>query len=624
VSGPDSAVQALFERATRHHAAGQLAEAEQGYREALAIAPDHADALHGYGVLAHQLGRADVAVGMIGRALKLGGGRAHYYINLGRALRDLGHREEARGAFQCAVILDPDDPVAQFNVAVALAELGRGAEAVEHYRAAVRLDPGMAEAWVNLGVLLHTAGEVTEAGACFRRVAALRPGDAAARGLWALVLREQGRAVEAESVLREAVRLDPDNPEYRNMLGATLIDLGRQAEAEVELRRALGAAPEHVQARNNLGLALQGLGRLEEAFTELQTAVQRQPDSPDILSNLGGVLRDLGRAEEAEVTWRKVLARDPSHASAHFNLGAVLLARGDFAAGWAKFEWRDRVPGRRPREFTQPRWRGEELGGGVLLIHAEQGFGDAIQFCRYVPMAARRGRIVLEMPGPLVRLMQGLSGVDRVIAQGGALPRIDVHCPMLSLPHVFGTTVETIPADVPYVQAPESALWKSRVGGLAGLRVGLCWAGSAGYRYDRWRSLTSGELVALAGVPEVSLVSLQKDPGHSVPPELKLHDWSAELRDFADTAALIAELDLVISVDTAVAHLAGALGKPVWLLNRFDPDWRWMQGGERSLWYPSLRQFRQPARDDWGSVMTAAARALAAEASERFDGLGQR
>ncbi len=613
MSGPDSAIQALFERATHHHSAGRLAEAEQAYREALAIAPDHANTLHGYGVLAHQLGRADVAVGMIGRALKLGGGRAHYYINLGRALRDLGHREEARGAFQCAVILDPDDPVARFNVAVALAELGRGAEAVEHYRAAVRLDPGMAEAWVNLGVLVHTAGEVTEAGACFQQVAKLRPGDAAARGLWALVLREQGRAVEAELVLREAVRVDPDNAEYRNMLGATLIDLGQPAEAEVELRRALIAAPDHVQARNNLGLALQGLGRLEEALTELQVVVRREPDNLDARSNLGGVLRDLGRTEEGEAAWREVLARDPSHASAHFNRGTVLLARGDFAAGWAEFEWRDRVPGRRPREFAQPRWRGEELGGDVLLIHAEQGFGDAIQFCRYVPMAARRRRMALEVPAPLVRLMQGLEGVGRVVAQGEELPRFDAHCPMLSLPHVFGTTVETIPADVPYLKAPESALWKSRVGQLAGLRVGLCWAGSAGYRYDQWRSLTSGELVELAGVPGVSLVSLQKDPAQPIPFELKLHDWSPELRDFADTAALIAELDLVISVDSAVAHLAGALGKPVWLLNRFAPDWRWVQGGERSPRYPSLRQFRQPARGDWGSVMRRIRAALEGE-----------
>jgi tetratricopeptide (TPR) repeat protein len=610
VSGSCSVVQALLERATGHHAAGQLAEAEQAYREALAIAPDHADTLHGYGVLAHELGRADVAVGMIGRALKLGGGRAHYYINLGRALRDLGHGEEARGAFQCAAILDPDDPVAQLNLAVVLAELGRRAEAAERYRTAVHLDPGLPEAWVNLGVLLHAAREFDEAEECFRQVTILRPWDAAAHALRALVLREQGRAVEAELIVREAVRLDPDNAEYRNMLGATLIDLGRPGDAQMELQRGLEAAPDHAQARNNLGLALQDLGRLEEALAELEGVARRQPDNADARSNLGGVLRDLGRVEEAEAAWREVLARDPSHASAHFNLGTVLLARGDFAAGWAGFEWRDRVPGRRPREFAQPRWRGEGLGGGVLLIHAEQGFGDAIQFCRYVPLAAGHGSIVLEVPGPLVRLMTGLEGAGRVVARGDALPRFDAHCPMLSLPYVFGTTVDTIPANVPYLEAPERVLWKSRVGGLPGLRVGICWAGSAGYQYDRWRSLGAGELTELADTPGVSLVSLRKEAAGPVPPKLRLHDWSAELGDFAETAALIAELDLVISVDTAVAHLAGALGKPIWLLNRFDADWRWMLGGELSPWYPGLRQFRQPARGEWGSVIRQVRAAL--------------
>ena len=317
-------------------------------------------------------------------------------------------------------------------------------------------------------------------------------------------------------------------------------------------------------------------------MAEIREALRLQPENANIRNNLGTALRDFGRHEEAEDTWRDVLARDPQNAPAHFNLGTMLLAKGDFAAGWPEFEWRDRVPGSHPRNFAQPRWTGEALNDSVLLIHAEQGFGDTIQFCRYVALAARRARIVLEVPRPLLRLLGDLEGVEQIIARGDPLPTFHAHCPMLSLPGVLGTTLDSIPAAIPYLKTPRSPEWQARLDRLAGLRVGLCWAGSRAYSHDQWRSLAVTDLIDLAAVPGVTLVSLQKNPPQPVPSELNLHDWTDGISDFADTAALIAQLDLVISVDTAIAHLAAALGKPVWLLNRFDADWRWLRNRDDS------------------------------------------
>ena len=613
-------LQNLFRRATRHHQAGQLAQAEQAYREALALAPEHADSLHGMGVLAHELGRSDLAIGYIGKALKAKPRQPHYHINLGRALRARGHTEEARAAFHVAVLLAPDDAVAQFNLATALTDLERFAEALACYREALRIDPFYADACANMALLLHATGNLHDAEISFRRLATLRPDDAAAHGLQAVVSRQLGRLKEGEAPLREAIRLDPQNAEWANLLGATLIDLGRADEAEAPLRDAVRLNPDHVDAHNNLGLSLQSIwqstGQLEAALAEIREALRLQPENANIRNNLGTVLRDLGRDDEAEDTWRDVLARDPDNAPAHFNIGTMKLAKGDFAAGWPEFEWRDRVPGSQPRNFAQPRWTGETLDGGTVLIHAEQGFGDTIQFCRYAALAAQRARIVLEVPGPLLRLLGNLEGVAQIVTRGNPLPAFHAHCPMLSLPAVLGTTLHSIPAASLYLKAPHSPEWQARLRHLPGLRVGLCWAGSSTYSHDRWRSLAVANLADLAAVPGTSLVSLQKNPPQPVPSDLNLHDWTGEFSDFADTAALIAQLDLVISVDTAIAHLAGALGKPVWLLNRFDADWRWLRNRDDSPWYPTLRQFRQPMPGDWTSVLQRAAASLAARAQD--------
>jgi hypothetical protein len=335
-------------------------------------------------------------------------------------------------------------------------------------------------------------------------------------------------------------------------------------------------------------------------------------------------LKELGQLDEAAACYRKVLALEPQHPEAHCNLGIVLLAQGQLAEGWTEHEWRWQTPQliAARRDFAQPQWRGEPALGSTLLIQAEQGFGDTIQFCRYAKLAAARGlRVTLEVQPSLVRLLLGMQGVDRVIGRGEALPAFDLHCPMLSLPSALGLTLMNLPGFEPYLHADPAqvAAWSMRLPKMIGAapRIGLAWAGnprshSRGLAaVDRRRSLSPRRLAPLFKVRGLHFFSLQKG-GPLAPVEFQLTDVMEEMQDFADTAALIANLDLVISVDTAVAHLAAALGKPVWLLDRFDACWRWFTGRRDSPWYPSLRIYRQPQSGDWETVLTEVTRDLGA------------
>ena len=569
-----------FRRAAQQHANGRLADAERTYREALVLAPDHAGSLHGLGVLYLQLGRSELAVANIGRAVQLRPQQPRFNLDLGRALRARGHLEEARAALHVACLLAPGDAAAHLELATALAMLGRTEDALDGYRAALRLGPDAPGGWAGMGLLLHRIGELEDAEIAFRRLLELRPDDAAARAL----------------------------------LGAVLLDRGAFKAAAALLQDALRQAPEDAEIASNLGLALQGLGELPLSIEVFRLALRRQPDHAAIRTNLAGALRDAGLVTEAEAELREILQRDPQHPAARFNMATLQLGAGDFAAGWPGFEARLELPGRPQRGFDQPRWTGQSMRDGTVLLHAEQGFGDTIQFCRYAARVAQRARVILEVPEPLVRLLRSLP-VAEVVARGAALPAFDEHCPLPSLPMVFATSLQTIPAGIPYLSAPAAPDWEKRLGELRGLRVGLCWAGSGGYSHDRWRSLTPASLAVLAGVPDVTFISLQK--GAPELPPLDIRDWTGELADFADTAALVACLDLVISVDTAIAHLAGALGRPVWLLNRFDADWRWLRDRDDSPWYPTLRQFRHAAPGDWAGVLHRVRAALEDLASRR-------
>jgi hypothetical protein len=399
------------------------------------------------------------------------------------------------------------------------------------------------------------------------------------------------------------------------------------AEAENCFRGGLRLRPDLLNARLNLAIAEHSQGRLEAAEDGYRTALAAGADPVATHSNLSVLLRELRRVPEAEKHARAALAFDPDFPAARLNLALALLLAGQWTEAWPAFEARwltDDLADQR-QDFAQKLWTGEPIAGHVILLHAEQGLGDTLQFCRYAPLAAALGaRVVLEVQPSLLRLLQRLEGVEQVVAQGDPLPDFDWHCPLMSLPLAFGTTPETVPAPLPYLAADPAlaAAWRERIAPLPGVRVGLVWAGSSrawmphAVGVDRRRSMRLADMAPLGDVEGCSFVSLQLGPPAAqlrTPPEgLVVHDVADGLADFAETAALVDNLDLVITVDTAVAHLAGALGRPVWLLNRFDTCWRWLLDRDDSPWYRSLRQFRQPAACDWASPMKRVQAALAA------------
>jgi tetratricopeptide (TPR) repeat protein len=530
---------------------------------------------------------------------------------------------EAVACYLRALELRPNYPEAHNNLGSALQAQGGLDEAVACYRRALELRPDYLEAHNNLGSALQAQGWLDEAIICYRRALKLKPDLPDINSNLGLALKEQGRLDEAIACCRRALELRPNYPEAHNNLGAALQAQGRLEEAVTCYRRAIDFRPDFPIAHNNLGFVLREQARLDEAVICHRRAIELRPDYPEAYSNLGIALQNQGQLDEAMACHRRAVDLRPNFPEAHLNLAGMLLARGDMLAGWEEYEWRwktsQMVKGH--RSFAQPQWHGGATEGQTLLIHAEQGFGDTLQFCRYAPLAAgRRLRVIMEVQKPLVRLLRCLPGIDLVMGRGEALPPFDLHCPMLSMPLALGTTLATIPSAPSYLHADEARVevWRKRLATIAsqGSRVGLVWAGTAMAAADRRRSVAPGRLAPLFELSELQFFSLQKD-GPPAPADFPLSDFMDEMDDFADTAALIANLDLVISVDTAIAHLAAALGRPVWMLDRFDPDWRWLVGRRDSPWYPTLRLYRQPRPGDWESVLAEVARDLHSFAEAR-------
>jgi Tfp pilus assembly protein PilF len=507
---------------------------------------------------------------------------------------------------------------AHFQSGVRLHGAGRLQEAEQVYRQIIASDPGHADSFHMLGVIASQCGQPEGAVACIDRAIALQPSAAIYHVNRANALLALGKLDAAQDGCRAALRLKRNCAEAYQVLGHALSDMGQPEEAVAVYRDALRYNPRLPDLHNDLGLALREANQLEAAVGMLRTAVSREPRSVDLRCNLAGVLKDLGQIDEAEAVYRQILAEQPDNAAAHNNLGILLLLAGRFAEGWDHWEWRFRAERLPTRPLTKPLWQGESLTGRTVLIQAEQGMGDMIQFCRYVPLvAARGGRVVLEVHRPLVRLLASLSGVAQVIAIGETAPPFDLQCPMMSLPNAFDRCGEAqIPSAMPYLRADPALVeqWRRRIESLPGVKVGLVWAGNPErIRMDNRRSIRPDRIASLADLPGIQLISLQKGgPAGGWRPT---HDWTEELSDFADTAALVETLDVIIGVDTAVVHLAGALGKPVWLLNRYDTCWRWQLGRDDSPWYPTLRQFRQKTPGDWDDVIATVARQLTAQAA---------
>jgi tetratricopeptide (TPR) repeat protein len=509
-----------------------------------------------------------------------------------------------------------------FNRAVSAYKAGKLAEAEQLCQQIVSVRSDHFDALHVLAIVQAALGKSTLALENYDRALAVRADHADALSNRGNALLALNRCEEALASYNRALAVRPDFAEALSNRGHALERADRLDEALASYDRALAVRPDFVDALYNRGNVLKALKRYDAALASYDRAIALRPGHADAHNNRGQVLREFVRFDEALASYDGALALQPRHVMAHCNAAALRLLRGDFARGWPDYEWRwmKQSVVLANRMFTQPLWRGEAITGKTILLHGEQGLGDTIQFCRYVPLVAARGaRVILEVQKPLRALMNGL-GAAQVIAKGDPLPEFDLHCPLLSLPLAFGTTMETIPSANAYLAAPvqPSTAWQARLAATPRPRIGLAWSGRAGHERDRERSI---ELRAFLPLLETgaAIVSVQKEVRAEDAIVLKdrgdILDVGEELGDFSDTAALMSQLDLVISVDTSVAHLAGALGKPMWILVTHVPDWRWLLEPDDSPWYPTARLFRQDATGAWDGALArvhAAARAFVA------------
>jgi tetratricopeptide (TPR) repeat protein len=503
---------------------------------------------------------------------------------------------------------------AYFQSGVRLHGAGRLAEAEQVYRQVLAAAPAHADSLHMLGVIASQCGQPEAALACIDQAIAIKPSVAVYHVNRAGTLLALHRLDAALDACRTALRLQRSSAEAYQVMGHVLADLGRPEEAIAAYRDALRYKPGLPDLYNNIGLALRQADRLEEAVVALRQAVKGAPGDTHAQGNLGGVLKELRRTEEALECYRAALRSRPDDPVLRLNLGIALLLAGRFDEGWQEYEWRFRAGAAHVPPSSQPRWNGEGLAGRTLLIRAEQGMGDTIQFGRYAMMAAARGPVVLEVQPGLRHLMRDVA--SRIVEVGDAPPSFDLWCPLLSLPHLLGMQ----PPAPPYLTADADRVeaWRARIG-THGRRIGIAWQGNPAAAAERGRSIPLREFLPLAKMPGVRLISLQKHHGleqlAGAPDGLRIEtlgdDFDAGPNAFIDAAAVMQCLDMVITSDTSVAHLAGALGRPVWVGLQHVPDWRWLLEGEDCRWYPSMRLFRQTQRGDWGTVFARIAERLA-------------
>jgi tetratricopeptide (TPR) repeat protein len=575
-------------QAVENHQAGHLAQAEYLYRQILEADPTHAETHYMLGGLAMQTGRFAQAVMSLRQSIAVNPSASHYHFHLGLALQALGSLEEALDHFQEAIRLEPEFAEGHSNVATALFHLGKREEAISHYLRAIQLKPNCAEAHCGLGV----------------------------------ALAERHELEKAVDHLRQALRFRPNF-----------------AEAHVNLATAL----------NNLGGELQRQGKIQEAILHFQEALRHRPELPEAHSSFGSALYCQGRLDEAMTSFEQALRLRPGFSEARKGRALLWLLTGNFERGWPEFEWRWAQAGFAQRQFSQPIWDGSELNGKSILLYAEHGLGDTIQFIRYALLVKQRGgTMIVECQESLMPLLASVHGIDRLVAHGADLPDFEFRAPLLSLAGIFHATLASLPRDVPYLHAKTALVerWRRKMSGVRSpvsgvkgsvssdsglrtpdsgrfLRVGIAWQGNPAYYYDRQRSIPLENFRRLAQVPGVQIISLQKGQGVE---QLQASTWTPDsgLRTpgtlvfnldettgaFMDTAAIMQNIDLVISSDTAVPHLAGALSVPVWVALPLIPDWRWLLEREDSQWYPTMRLFRQTRFGEWDDVFNRIATEL--------------
>ncbi|SMG16540.1 tetratricopeptide repeat protein [Paraburkholderia susongensis] len=612
-------MQPVFDRAFAAHRDGRLDDAERDYRATLEHNPSHVDALHLLGVLRHQQGQHEEAVALVRRAVNLRPEDAALQLNLGNALKALGQIDAAIEQFRNALTLAPTFPMAHYNLGNAYASVGRHEDAADAFERSLRLQPDDVSSHNNLGNALHALGRHEEAITSFRRTLELRPGHAGALNNMGMSLNALDRPHEAVPCFEAALAAEPRFVAAHFNLANTFDATGRHAEAVASFEAVLRLQPNLPPAIYGMGNALAALGRPGQAQPYLERAVGLDPQFALAWLALGAVHQALGAHTAAVRALDQALRLSPDLASAHMNRALAWLAMRDFARGLPEYEWRSQIVAQ-PVIETLPRWHGEPIEQRTLLVHAEQGLGDTLQFVRFMPLVAQRAaRVVLEVQPPLLPLLAPAAQAWRVtlIAQGQPRPAADLQIPLLSLPLALGTSYDTIPGHTPYLSVPPAygRKWRGSLGGQAKRKIGLAWSGRI--QRNETRSMPLAALDPLFALDGIDWIVLQPDLSDEERAALDAHPRAGSIHrldrrigDFADTAAIVARLDAVVSIDTSIAHLAGALRKPLWLMLPFAADWRWFDGDTRSPWYPGATLVRQPRPGAWDEVVDVVAKEL--------------
>lgn len=612
--------QQAYLQAIAHARAGRHGEALALLDTCLAADAAHWDAHAARAFLLQLLGRLEDSLHDYSALLALQPGNPHAHNDRATVLHRLGRAEEALAGYARAIELEPAHAGALNNRAALLRELGRYEEALQAIDRALAVQPGHAEALSNRATTLHSLGRLDEALASVDQALAIKPDHAQAWSNRASMLLDLGRLDEGLADAEAALRLAPGNADALNNRAALLHGLGRLEDALAGFDDAVAVAPRHAHAHAGRAAVLRDLDRPQEGLAAAESALALDPRHAVALNNRGALLFELGRVDEALRSLDAAIALKPRLADAHYNKALLHISRGEYREGFALYERRHELAMNRQRwSYPQPRWTGaQDVAGKRVLVHAEQGMGDVIQFCRYLPLLRARGaEVVAEVPGPLVPLLSTVDECVPVVATGEAHPPCDYCVALLSLPFAMGTTLDTVPAKVPYLFAlpAKAAEWRSRLGPATRPRVGLAWSGSTVHRKNGTRSLPLALLAPLLALDieahalQTEVLERDRDALQALP----LHRHERELRDFADTAALADAMDLVISVDTSAAHLAGALGKPVWILLPHVAEFRWMAGTDATPWYPTARLWRQPSPGDWPALVERVAAALKRE-----------
>jgi FkbM family methyltransferase len=606
---------------------GRLDEALSSYEKAIAFKPDYPAAFHQRAATLKELGRLDDALASYDQAIALRPGFAAAYNNRGNVLKNLKRHEDALESYDQAIAANPRYADAYNNRGILLADVRRFEEALASYQRAIALRPNFADAFNNRGNTLTELNRLDEARASYDQAIAFRASYPEAFNNRANLLKKLKRYDEALKDYDSAIALRASYAEAFSNRGNVLIELKRYAEALASYDQAVAIRPRYAEAHSNRGNALLELRRLDEALAAYEKAIALKPDYADAHSNRGNALLQMKRLDEAMVSYTQAIAFNPAHADARKNRGMVRLLMGDFREGWADYELRfesEGFPSKRPN-VDAPLWHGEDIAGRSILISPEQGLGDIIQFARYLPLLSRRSaKTTFGAPAKLARLLKSLAPEIEIVTTFHRKQSFDYQCALMSLPFAFGTDLDSIPRETPYLAAEEPlfARWKAELG-EDGFKIGIAWRGSPKGKVDQGRSFPLALLEPLSRLAGVRLLSLQKQHGleelTALPEGMNvetLGDFDEGPDGFIDTAAVMKNLDLIVTSDTSIAHLAGALGKPTWIALKYVPDWRWLLERADSPWYPTVRLFRQPAEDEWEPVFSEMEQALASLLAE--------